>query len=246
MVATEIEDARAAAAGTGNKDTYVRAMFTAIAPRYDLLNHVLSLNLDRGWRRRAINALEIPRKPGGRYLDLCAGTLDVSAAIMRRAGFSGTVVAADFSEGMLSSGRSKVDARVSPVTADAQVLPFASNSVAGAIVAFGIRNVSSLDTALREAWRVIEPGGRFVVLEFTTPPNALVRAGFHTYFHHVLPRIGRLVSGHKSAYSYLPMSVQEFPAPRALAARMEAAGFRDVTWQTVTLGVAAIHTATKP
>ena len=245
MPATDLEEARAAAAGSADKDAYVREMFTAIAPRYDLLNHWLSLNLDRRWRRLAISRLEVSRRPAGRYLDLCAGTLDVAAAVAQLPGFSGSVVGADFSEAMLAHSGGKRSSRVAPVVADVLALPMANASCAGAIVAFGIRNVADLDVSLREVARVLEPGGRFVILEFTTPRNRVFRAGFNTYFHHVLPRIGRMVSGHESAYSYLPLSVAEFPLPAALGSRMESAGFRDVQWETMMFGVVAIHVGVK-
>jgi demethylmenaquinone methyltransferase/2-methoxy-6-polyprenyl-1,4-benzoquinol methylase len=246
MPAIELDDARAAAAGAAGKDAYVREMFSAIAPRYDLLNHWLSLNLDRSWRRRAIAALDIARRPDGVYLDLCAGTLDVGAAVTAVAGFSGAVVGADFAEPMLRAGAGKAPRdRLAPVAADAMALPIASASCAGAIVAFGIRNVSDIDVSLREVLRVLEPGARFVILEFTTPSNPVFRAGFNLYFHRVLPRIGRAVSGHKSAYSYLPASVERFPLPAALAARMTAAGFTDVRWETMMFGVVALHVGVK-
>ena len=242
MPATDLEQAHAAAAGAADKDAYVREMFSAIAPRYDFLNHWLSLNLDRRWRRRAIAALDVLRKPDARYLDLCAGTLDVAAAIAALPGFRGSVVGADFSEAMLLHGGEKSKgAPISPVVADALSLPMADASCAGAIVAFGIRNVANLDVSLREVARVLEPGAKFVILEFTTPSNPLFRFGFNLYFHNVLPWIGRVISGHKSAYSYLPLSVAQFPLPPALGARMEAIGFRDVKWETMMFGVVAIH-----
>ena len=246
MPAVELEEARSAAMGTAEKGAYVRRMFSAIAPRYDLLNRVLSLSLDRSWRRRAIARLAVERRPKGRYLDLCAGTLDVAAAIARLPSFEGAVIGADFAEAMLREARGKRRVpRVSAVTADALCLPLADGCCSGAIVAFGIRNVIDLDVALREAYRVLEPGARFVILEFTTPRNRVVRAAYHGYFHHVLPRIGALVSGHHSAYTYLPVSVAHFPDERALGARIEAAGFRDVSWETMMFGVAAIHVGNK-
>jgi demethylmenaquinone methyltransferase / 2-methoxy-6-polyprenyl-1,4-benzoquinol methylase len=119
-------------------------------------------------------------------------------------------------------------------------------SLDGAIVAFGIRNVADLDAGLREVRRVLRPGARFVILEFSTPPSRLVRAGYHAYFHHVLPAVGRLVSGHGSAYTYLPMSVATFPTEQALADRMRAAGFAEVTWERVSFGIAAIHVGRAP
>src|SRR5437764_3330572 len=132
------------------KRDFVRGMFSAIAPRYDLLNHLLSFNIDRRWRRRAIAALGWEAAPDGTYLDLCAGTLDVAANLVKPAGFLGRVVGAAFAEPMLRAGRDTISSRVSPVVADALDLPLASGSAAGAIVAFGIRNVSDLDVALRE------------------------------------------------------------------------------------------------
>lgn len=234
-----------AAAGGREKRAYVRRIFSEIAPRYDLLNHVLSLNLDRGWRRRALRLLDWTRRPDGVYLDLCAGTLDVGAMLTRQPGFRGFVVGADFAEPMLRAGGGKAPREgapaLAPVAADAVALPFADASCDGAIVAFGIRNVAGLDAALAEARRVLRPGARFVILEFTTPPNALVRGAYHAYFRRVLPAVGGLVSGHRTAYRYLPASVAHFPPEPVLAERMRAAGFGEVRWERLALGVAAIH-----
>jgi demethylmenaquinone methyltransferase / 2-methoxy-6-polyprenyl-1,4-benzoquinol methylase len=238
----EERSAREAAQGSGDKRDYVRSMFSDIAPRYDLLNHLLSFNVDRRWRRRAIRALEWHRRADGTYLDLCAGTLDVAVELARQPGFRGQVVGADFAEPMLRAGRSKVRAQpVHPAAADAVALPLRDSSCAGAIVAFGIRNLADLDAGLREVARVLSPGGRFVILDFTTPPNPVVRSGYHLYFHHVLPRIGGLISGNRGAYRYLPESVARFPSPQVLADRMTRAGFRAVSWTPLTFGVAAIH-----
>ena len=248
MPVTQLESAEAleAAAGGGAKREYVQRIFSEIAPRYDLLNHLLSFNIDRRWRRRALAALAWERRPDGRYLDLCAGTLDVAAQLAHEPRFTGRVIGADFAEPMLRAGLSKSADRVSPVAADALDLPVASGSLSGAIVAFGIRNVSDLSGALREVHRVLEPGARFVILEFTTPRSRLVRAFYHLYFHHVTPRIGRLISGHSTAYAYLPESVANFPSEDALAEHLRAAGFAAIEWRTLTLGVAAIHQGTKP
>ncbi|MGH7663274.1 MAG: class I SAM-dependent methyltransferase [Gemmatimonadaceae bacterium] len=249
----EMERAREAAAGGAGKPEYVREIFSSIAPRYDLLNHLLSFNIDRLWRTRAIEALEWRRKPAATYVDLCAGTLDVAAAIVRRAGFAGLVIGADFAEPMLRAGRSKGDVdshagsgEVAPVAADALRLPLPDRSAAGAIVAFGIRNLADLDAGLREVHRVLETGARFVILEFSTPASRAVRAVYHAYFHHVLPRVGELISGHPTAYRYLPESVARFPIGDELALRLSAAGFANVHWRTLTFGVAAIHVGEKP
>jgi demethylmenaquinone methyltransferase/2-methoxy-6-polyprenyl-1,4-benzoquinol methylase len=248
MPVSELESAEAlaAAAGGDEKRAYVQRIFSQIAPRYDLCNHLLSFNIDRAWRRRAIASLNWERAPRGTYVDLCAGTLDVATELSTRPGFSGRVIGADFAEPMLRAGLGKASADVvSPVVADALDLPMANNTASGAIVAFGIRNVTRLDDALREIYRVLEPGARFVILEFTTPRSSLVRAGYHLYFHHILPRIGALVSGHRTAYAYLPRSVANFPIEEDLASRFRNAGFADVQWRTLTFGVAAIHSGVK-
>jgi demethylmenaquinone methyltransferase/2-methoxy-6-polyprenyl-1,4-benzoquinol methylase len=249
MPVTELESAEAldAAAGGGAKREYVQRIFSEIAPRYDLLNHLLSFNVDRRWRRMALEALGWERRPNGVYLDLCAGTLDVAVQLAQQPTFTGRVIGADFAEPMLRAGAGKAPAdRVTPVAADALSLPLATGSASGAIVAFGIRNVTDLDGSLREVHRVLEPGARFVILECSTPPSAIVRGFYHVYFHHLLPLIGRLISGHRTAYAYLPRSVANFPSVNRLATHMRDAGFVDVQWRTVTLGVTAIHRGTKP
>ncbi len=243
----ETEEAQSAAAGGDAKRAYVQRIFSQIAPRYDLLNHLLSFNIDKAWRRKAIAALGWERTPNGVYVDLCAGTLDVAAELSRQSGFAGRVIGADFAEPMLRAGAGKASpSLVSPVVADAVDLPVPDNAASGAIVAFGIRNVADLDAGLREVHRVLAPTARFVILEFTTPRSLIVRALYHVYFHQILPRIGALVSGHRTAYTYLPRSVANFPIEEQLADRMRSAGFVDVNWRTLTLGVAAIHTGTKP
>jgi demethylmenaquinone methyltransferase / 2-methoxy-6-polyprenyl-1,4-benzoquinol methylase len=244
MLATDTDSATAsaAAAGGAEKRAYVKTIFSEIAPRYDLLNHVLSLNIDRRWRRKAIARLRVERNSAGAYLDLCAGTLDVSAALSTTAGFRGLVIGADFAEPMLRAGAGKVvRSRVAPVAADAVELPIGSGSLAGAIVAFGIRNVAGLDQALKEALRVLAPGGRFVILEFSTPRGRVLRSLYLFYFRNVLPLIGRIVSGHRTAYTYLPRSVANFPIEEELASKMKSAGFTGVTWSSLSFGVAAIH-----
>lgn len=239
------DDPAVFAADGASKRHFVRGMFSAIAPRYDLLNHLLSLNIDRLWRRRAIAALNWERAPEATYIDLCAGTLDVAAALARQPGFHGRVLGADFAEPMLREGLGKATPQVSPLVADVLELPLASESAGGAIVAFGVRNVSDLDAALREVHRVLGRGARFVILEFTTPRNVVMRALYRFYFHRVLPLIGGVVSGHREAYRYLPESVAHFPREEQLAQRLRAAGFSDVTWTSLSFGIAAIHVGAK-
>lgn len=245
---TEVEARQAdqAAEGGAEKRAYVRTIFEEIAPRYDLLNHLLSFNVDRMWRRRALEALEWTRAPAGRYLDLCAGTLDVGAELTRQGAFRGFIIGADFAVPMLRAGKGKAPPdRLAPVGADAQELPLANASMDGAVVAFGIRNVASLDTTLGEVHRVLADGARFVILEFTTPRWIIVRLVYHLYFHHILPFIGGVISGHRTAYTYLPKSVANFPAASELAERMTLAGFSNVRWESLSLGIAAIHVGQK-
>jgi len=237
----------AAAEGSSQKREYVRRIFSEIAPRYDLLNHVLSLNMDRAWRTRAVDALGWRDAPAGRYLDLCAGTLDIALNLAACDGFRGEVLASDFAEPMLRVALSKIKQhRITPLAADALSLPIGSATMDGAIVAFGARNLANLETGMAEVFRVLRPGRRFVILEFGTPRNVFVRGAYHAYFHHVLPLVGRVISGHRTAYRYLPKSVSLFPSLEELGERLTRAGFVNVTWRSLTFGIAAIHVATKP
>ena len=225
---------------------FVREMFTAIAPRYDFLNHFLSLGIDRRWRRAAVDRLSWDARPDGLYLDACAGTLDLAAELACRPGFSGRVVGADFSARMLELGSGKAQpGRIRPAAADALDLPFADGRFDGAMVAFGVRNLADLDAGLRELARVLRPGARLVILEFTTPVWAPFRVLYQFYFRRILPLVGRAVSGHATAYSYLPASVTTFPAPDALLERLRAAEFRDTGYSLLTGGIAALHWGTR-
>ncbi len=229
-----------------DRERQVQTIFSEIAPRYDLLNHVLSMNIDRAWRRRAVDTLAWTARPDGVYLDACAGTFDLSLELARRGAFQGRVVASDFARPMLVAGREKLrGAPVSPVCGDSLRLPFPDDSFDGATVGFGVRNLSDLDAGFREFYRVLKPGARLVVLEFTMPPNRVVRAGYMLYFTRILPLVGRIVSGHPWAYTYLPESVKEFPGPEPLAQRLRAAGFDEAGWSLLTFGIAAIHWARK-
>ncbi len=222
------------------KRRYVRGLFADIAPRYDLLNHVLSLNIDRRWRRQAVDRLGWEAHPEGVYLDLCAGTLDLAAELGNRPSFGGRVIGADFVPEMLERGVGK-SARVAPAAADALDLPFAGATFDGATVGFGMRNLMDLDAGLREAARVLKPGARLVVLELTTPRWQPMRALYLAYFRQVLPGIGRLVSKHRTAYDWLPASVEFFPEPRPFADRISQAGFDEVSWDLLWGGIAALH-----
>jgi demethylmenaquinone methyltransferase/2-methoxy-6-polyprenyl-1,4-benzoquinol methylase len=228
------------------KRRYVREMFSAIAPRYDLLNRLLSLNLDRSWRRRALARLAWQRRPAGRYLDACAGTMDLAAMLAAARGFEGRVVAADFAPAMLLEGRRKAArGRVLPAAADALRLPFGDGAFDGVVVGFGVRNFADLDAGLAELARVLASGGRLVVLEFSRPPSALVRTVVGLYNHRILPVVGRVVSGHPTAYSYLPSSMDSFAGAEQLLERFVAAGMRDGGFERLMGGMVAIHWGTR-
>jgi len=228
------------------REAQVQRIFSEIAPRYDLLNHVLSLNVDRRWRRKAVDLLAWDRAPDGLFLDACAGTFDLALELADRAGFRGRVVAPDFAHPMLATGTPKLaGAPVSPVCGDSLRLPFEDGTFEGATVGFGVRNLSDVRRGLVELHRVLRPGARLVVLEFTTPPNALVRAGYLFYFHRVLPLVGRIVSGHPWAYTYLPESVKEFPGPEALRDLFAEVGFDEPGYRLLSFGIAALHWGTR-
>lgn len=226
------------------RESQVKTIFSEIAPRYDLLNHVLSMNIDKAWRRKAVDSLAWRARPDGTYLDACAGTFDLSLELAKRPEFGGRVLASDFAYPMLVEGKSKLGGRaVNPVCGDTLSLPFPDDAFDGATVGFGVRNLSDLKIGFGEFARVLKPGAKLVILEFTVPPNPLVRAGYMLYFTKVLPIVGRIVSGHPWAYTYLPNSVKEFPGPGPLADLLQDAGFRTAEWTLLTFGIAALHVA---
>ena len=225
----------------------IQRMFSAIAPRYDLLNRLLSAGRDRVWRREAIRATGLPS--GGRLLDVCTGTADMALEAARQFP-AATIAGVDFSAPMIALGRRKVAGahvadRVHLSVAPAEALPFCDQAFDGATVAFGLRNVPERRQALAEIHRILRPVGRAVILEFTTPPGRLFRSIYLWYFHRVLPAVGGFVSGHPSAYAYLPASVSDFPPPKELATWMTEAGFRDVSYRLLTGGIVAIHVGIK-
>ncbi len=225
----------------------VERMFSAIAPRYDFLNRLLSAGRDRYWRREAIRATSLPLN--GRLLDICTGTADMALEAARQFP-EARIVGVDFSRPMISLGLAKVEranlaSRISLQVAPAEALPFPDGSFDAATVAFGLRNVPDRLRSLREMHRVLKPGGRAIVLEFTTPPGRLFRGVYLWYFHRVLPWVGRLISGHPSAYSYLPASVTDFPSPDGLTVWMQESGFHQVSYRLLTGGIVAIHVGRK-
>ncbi|SMB95873.1 bifunctional demethylmenaquinone methyltransferase/2-methoxy-6-polyprenyl-1,4-benzoquinol methylase UbiE [Deinococcus hopiensis] len=227
-----------------DKGREVQAMFASIAPRYDLLNRVLSLGVDRGWRREA--AREALALGPTRVLDVATGTGDFALELKARAP-EAEVVGSDFVPEMLSIARQKAHVRHLEVRleeGDALNLPYPDHAFSAVTCAFGFRNFADYGRGLAEMWRVLSPGGRLVVLEFPPPRPGLFGPLFRFYFRQVLPRIGALVSGNAGAYTYLPESVLAFPDPERLAAMMHATGFR-TRYRLLTFGIAAIHVGDK-
>jgi demethylmenaquinone methyltransferase/2-methoxy-6-polyprenyl-1,4-benzoquinol methylase len=225
----------------------IRDMFDRIAPRYDLLNRVLSLGIDRRWRRFAVRQLDIPSN--GRVLDIATGTGDVALEIARQTDPSIKIVGSDFTQGMLVLGRDKIAAsefrdRILLANAPCEALPHPDKTFDGVTIAFGIRNVVDRQQGLSEMARVLKPGGRAVILEFATPLNGFFRAVYFFYFLRVLPWLGGLLS-QRSAYQYLPDSVLEFPDRQTFKAMMEEAGFSQVRIHDLTGGIAAVHVGTR-
>jgi demethylmenaquinone methyltransferase/2-methoxy-6-polyprenyl-1,4-benzoquinol methylase len=231
---------------TSKEPAKIAGMFDAIARRYDTLNHLLSAGLDRRWRRRAVKALGLSGRE--RVLDMCTGTGDLAIEASTRARF---VVGVDFSAEMLRIARAKtaaplLRARIYLVRADATNVPLPDASFDAAMVAFGIRNVLDPLKGCQEFRRLLVPGGRLAVLEFGSPRIPGLRALYLWYFSRILPLVGRLISKHSEAYSYLPASVVEFPTGRKFAEMLTAAGFTDVRFQTLTFGVVYLYLATVP
>jgi len=225
----------------------VREMFTAIAPRYDLLNHVLSLNIDRLWWRRTARSFgRVLSEPGAQVLDLCCGTGDMAFALRRQAGKSSPkILGADFSHAMLQRARDKSAATsLRWVEADALRLPFPDESFDLVTSAFGFRNLANYDAGLNEIARILRPGGECGILDFAEPRGA-VGAFYRIYFRHVLPAIGTVISGVKGPYSYLPASVERFPEPDEMLQRMRQARFREASWSPFTFGIAGLYRAKK-
>jgi demethylmenaquinone methyltransferase/2-methoxy-6-polyprenyl-1,4-benzoquinol methylase len=229
------------------KGEQIQQMFGAIAPRYDFLNRLLSFGIDRHWRKIAVRLIKFSE--GGRILDVATGTGDVALEIARITPDSVRITGADFSSEMVRLGAEKISAsryagRIDFKVAPCEDLPFPSNTFDSVTIAFGIRNVVDRRLGLAELWRVIKPGGRLVILEFSTPRSALFRWGYHFYFKHILPVIGGLFSKY-NAYKYLPDSVLEFPSSEEFCATLTDIGFRHVRCQPLTFGIASIYAGTK-
>lgn len=220
----------------------VREMFSSIAPRYDLLNHVLSMNVDRlWWNRTARKFGHILNNPKASVLDLCCGTGDMTFALYRQAGNPAPkMTGADFSAAMLDRAREKGTGKpIEWVEADALHMPFADESFNLVTSAFGFRNLANYDAGLREIHRVLRPNGEIGILDFSEPKGAFGHL-YRFYFKNILPKIGTMISGVKGPYAYLPASVERFPEPDEMLERMKAAGFREVSWTRYTLGIAGL------
>lgn len=225
----------------------VQEMFTSIAPRYDLLNHVLSFNIDRLWWWRAARSFDsILKRPGARGLDLCCGTGDMTFALHRRAGSAGAqILGADFSHAMLQRAIVKgTGTRLRWIEADALSLPFPDSSLDLITAAFGFRNLADYDAGLREIVRVLRPDGECGILDFGEPHGLLGKV-YRVYFKKVLPKIGTVISGVRGPYKYLPASVERFPSPDEMLQRMRAAGFRQASWAPYTFGIAGLYRGVK-
>jgi demethylmenaquinone methyltransferase/2-methoxy-6-polyprenyl-1,4-benzoquinol methylase len=225
----------------------IQTMFSTIAPRYDFLNKVLSLGIDRSWRKFAISRL--PKTENAKFLDVATGTCDVALEIIKRCPSGTKVVGVDFSEGMLEFGKEKVRAagledRIDVRFADVTALPFDDESFDGSIIAFGIRNVQDYKKGISEMGRVVKSGGKVVVLEFTSVQNRFFMPIYRFYITKVLPFIGEIISGKKGAYKYLPDSMLGFPSPDEFKSAMEETGLTDVKYHKLTFGITYVHVGT--
>jgi demethylmenaquinone methyltransferase/2-methoxy-6-polyprenyl-1,4-benzoquinol methylase len=240
------------AAPEGARDTQaasraVREMFTSIAPRYDLLNHVLSMNVDRlWWNRTAKTFSSILTRPQAKVLDLCCGTGDMTFSLLRKANKSkANILGADFSHAMLQRAAEKsAGTSLRWVEADALHLPFEDSHFDLLTSAFGFRNLADYDAGLREIVRVLRPDGECGILDFGEP-GGLMGKLYRVYFKHVLPKVGTFISGVKGPYAYLPASVERFPAPTEMLERMRNAGFQEVSWTPYTFGIAGLYRGKK-
>jgi demethylmenaquinone methyltransferase/2-methoxy-6-polyprenyl-1,4-benzoquinol methylase len=233
--------------------TAVRQMFDSIAPRYDLLNHVLSANVDRLWWRRAARRFSgVLARPDAAILDICCGTGDLTLALLKlRPQGALPILAADFSPAMLRRGAEKFGPKSTnaphavAIEADALHLPLRAESLDLIVTAFGFRNLANYEAGLKEFHRALKPGGQLGILEFSEPGGLLGKA-YAVYFRGVLPAIGRIICGKNDPYNYLPSSVGDFPPPDAMAKMMDHAGFAECAWEPYTFGIAGLYTAMRP
>ena len=225
----------------------VRKLFDNIASDYDKLNHILSLNIDKGWRKKAVRNLVDTQEPL-KVLDVACGTADFTIEIAQKVGKGSEVIGVDISEGMMAVGREKIQkAGVSAelLVADCEDLPYADNTFDRISVGFGVRNFEHLELGLSQMYRVLTHGGKLVILELSVPSNAFIRWCYKLYFLKILPAIGGLISGNRGAYEYLPASVLRFPAPDKFISMLKSAGFAQVDHTPLTLGICRMYVAKK-
>lgn len=225
----------------------VRKLFDNIAPDYDKLNHILSLNIDKGWRKKAVRNLVDTQEPL-KVLDVACGTADFTIEIAQKVAKGSEVIGVDISEGMMAVGREKIKkAGVSAelLVADCEDLPYADNTFDRISVGFGVRNFEHLELGLSQMCRVLTPGGKLVILELSVPSNAFIRWCYKLYFLKILPAIGGMISGNRGAYEYLPASVLRFPGPEKFIPMLKSAGFAQVDHISLTLGICRMYVAKK-
>ena len=225
----------------------VKKMFDNIAPDYDKLNHILSLNIDKRWRKKAVRELADESRPM-KVLDVACGTGDFTIEIAKKVAKGSEVVGVDISEGMIAVGKEKIaksDINATMVVADCEALPYDEGTFDRISVGFGVRNFEHLELGLSEMYRVLTPGGKLVILELSVPSNRFIRWCYKLYFLKILPFIGGLVSGHRGAYEYLPASVLRFPAPDKFMEIMKSSGFDVVEHRSLTMGICRMYIGKK-
>jgi demethylmenaquinone methyltransferase/2-methoxy-6-polyprenyl-1,4-benzoquinol methylase len=230
------------------KAKYVLRHFNSIARKYDFMNTLLSFGLHHPWKRNAVDVLAV--KPGDRIIDVCGGTADLTIRIAQEIGPEGQVYLYDINRAMMEVGRHKISkssavGKISLVQGDAEQMACRSGQFEGAIVGFGIRNLTHLDEGLKEMHRVLKPGGKFVCLEFSRPTSPWFRWLYDLYSFHFMPWIGKLFTGHPEAYTYLPESIRKFPLQEELSAKLRDIGFTEVSYRNLTNGIAVIHQGVK-
>ena len=231
-----------------NDNNQIQAMFNAVAPKYDFLNRILSVGYDRYWRKIAVNQFgNIGNKT---FLDVATGTADIALEIANRRPKALQIIGMDFSQSMLKLGNNKIrkkqfNKKIPLIPASAENMPLKDQIFDGAITAFGVRNFSDAKKGLLEMYRVLKPNGKIVVLEFSYPRYRLLQGLYRLYFEKILPLTGRIISGHKTAYSYLPNSVTNFPQGEAFKQLLENSGFKKVSLKTLTMGIVTLYTGIK-
>lgn len=229
------------------KKEYIEKLFDKIAPDYDKLNHILSLNIDKGWRKKAVREIVDSEEPLT-ILDVACGTGDFTIEIAKKAAEGSCITGIDLSEGMMKVGREKIKAaglRATLEAGDCEALTYADNTFHRVSVGFGVRNFEHLELGLREMCRVLKPSGKLVILELSVPTNPFIRWCYKLYFLNILPAIGGMISGNRGAYEYLPASVLHFPAPDKFIAMMREAGFAQVKHKAFTFGICRMYVGIK-